>query len=150
MASSHAYTAQLGSHIVLAGLIIQILLFGFFVIVAVVFHRRTLANPTPQSQTSSLPWVKFLYLLYVASGLIMVRNIVRGAEFIEGFEGSIIRHEVYLYVFDALPMVAVMGVFCVLYPGRLSERMGKTASSNDGESAVSENVDLEDVEGQGK
>jgi RTA1 like protein len=44
MASSQASQAKTGSDIVLAGLLIQIVIFGFFVVVALVFHRRLWAT----------------------------------------------------------------------------------------------------------
>ncbi|KAK4944070.1 hypothetical protein LTR10_016403 [Elasticomyces elasticus] len=111
MASSKASTAKTGSHIVLTGLVIQIVLFGLFIAVTVVFNLRMRARPTSMPLAGSLPWEKFLRILYNASAFIMVRSIVRVAEFVEGFEGTIIRHELYLYIFDAVPMAAVMVVF---------------------------------------
>jgi hypothetical protein len=116
MSSSEASTAKRGSRIVLAGLVIQILIFSFFVAIALVLHRRLRANPTRQSNDPSLPWKKFLYILYVASAFVMFRSIVRVAEFIEGFHGTIILHEVYLFVLDAIPMAAVMVIFNIWYP----------------------------------
>ncbi|RFU33043.1 hypothetical protein B7463_g3277, partial [Scytalidium lignicola] len=125
MASSHASTSNLGSHIVLAGLLIQIVIFGFFVVVALVFHRRLRARPTSRCDDPSLPWKKFLYIVYITSGFIMIRSIVRVAEFVQGFEGTIMLHEVYLYVFDAVPMAAVMGVFSIWYPSNFSNQARK-------------------------
>lgn len=147
MASSKASSAKLGSHIVLAGLIIQIIIFGFFIVVALVFDRRLRAMPTMLSNDPSLPWKKFLYILYTSSAFIMIRSIVRVAEFVEGFEGVIILHEVFLYVFDGVPMAAVMAIFNVLYPSNFSERARKARV--DGESTGS-NVELERVELQSK
>lgn len=63
--------------------------------------------------------------IYLSSGLIMIRSIVRVAEFIEGFDGQIMLHEVYLYVFDALPMFAVMVVYNIWYPSTFSKRVEK-------------------------
>jgi len=116
MSSSEASTAKRGSRIVLAGLVIQILIFSFFVAIALVLHRRLRANPTRQSHDASLPWKKFLYILYVVSAFVMFRSIVRVAEFVEGFHGTIILHEVYLFVLDAIPMAAVMFIFNIWYP----------------------------------
>lgn len=125
MASSNASTSTLGSHIILAGLLIQIILFGCFIAVALVFHLRLRAVPTSQSQHPSLPWEKFLYILYFTGALILARSIVRVAEFIEGFDGAIILHEVYLYVFDAVPMASVVAVFNIWYPANFSEQASK-------------------------
>jgi hypothetical protein len=125
MASSQASTAKRGSHIVLAGLVIQIIIFSFFVAVALVLHSRLRAKPTNQSRNPSLPWKKFLYILYAASAFIMFRSIVRVAEFVEGFHGTIILHEVYLFVLDGIPMAAVMVIFNIWYPSNFSDRAKK-------------------------
>ncbi|KAK5689536.1 hypothetical protein LTR97_012876 [Elasticomyces elasticus] len=125
MSSSHATTAATGSHIVLAGLLVQILIFGFFVLVAAVFHRRMKAEPTAKVASiatlkNKTQWQKYLYLLYGTSALVLVRNVARVAEFIEGFEGFIILHEVFLYVFDAVPMLVVSFAFNFWYPGQFA------------------------------
>lgn len=125
MSSSKETTAQLGSHIVLAGLIIQIILFGFFVVVGLIFHRRLYAVPTNLSQDPLLPWSKYLYILYITCGFIMFRSIVRVAEFVQGFEGEIYTHEVFLFVFDAIPMAAVMVSFNIWYPSFFSKQARK-------------------------
>jgi hypothetical protein len=120
MASSHSSTSKMGSDIVLAGLVLQIVIFGFFVVLAMVFHRRLRSMPTPSSYDTSPPWSKSMLLLYITCSLILVRNIVRVAEFIQGFDGYIILHEVFLYVFDALPMLVMMVTFNISYPSNLS------------------------------
>ena len=58
-----------------------------------------------------------MHVLYITSAAILVRNIVRVAEFIEGFEGYIILHEAFLYAFDALPMLIVMIILGAGYLG---------------------------------
>jgi hypothetical protein len=123
MASSQVMTSNTGSRIVLAGLLAQIIIFAFFVVAAFVFHRRLQARPTTSSQDTSLAWEKFLEILYITSGLILARNIVRVAEFVEGFNGYIILHEVFLYIFDAVPLVAVMYIFNVWHPASLSKQV---------------------------
>ena len=136
MASSKASTSRLGSHIVLGGLLLQIILFGGFMVIALVFHLRIRAASNMHHATS-IPWKKFLYILYITSTLIMIRSIVRVAEFVEGFEGTIILHEVYLYVFDAIPMAAVMYIFNIWYPSNISKQATKRmVLSEDVESTV--------------
>ena len=143
MASSKASTAKTGSHIILIGLVIQIVLFGLFITVAVVFHLRFRGAP----RACSLLWEKFLWILYIASAFVMIRSIVRVAEFIDGFEGTIIRHEVYLYIFDAIPMAAVMVIFNVWYPSCFSKQARKAAVM---EQSADSNTKLSEVERSGK
>jgi hypothetical protein len=120
MASSKSLTSNTGSHIVLAGLLIQIVIFGFFIVVVVIFHRRLTAHPTPESRDEALLWERLIYVLYVASVCILIRNIVRVAEFVQGFDGYIILHEAFLYVFDAVPMFAVVVIFIFWNPSNFT------------------------------
>ena len=131
MASSTSSTATTGSYIVLAGLLVQIIIFSFFIAVAVVFHRRMKTSELKNTTPNLLPWQRTLLLLYVTSALVLVRNIVRVAEFIEGFNGFIILHEVFLYVFDAVPMLAVSFAFNIWYPSEFRDR-GRAERKTDG------------------
>ena len=130
MASSTASTASTGSQIVLAGLLVQIIIFGFFVAMAAIFHRRLSVQPTSKSNDPVMPWRKYMLVLYFTSGLILVRNIVRVAEFVEGFNGYIILHEVFLYVFDGVLMAIVSYAFNVWYPSQFAEKARKAAKGD--------------------
>lgn len=144
MASSQSGTSTTGSHVVLAGLLVQIIIFAFFVVVAVVFHRRLRAGPTTSSQDASLAWAKSVKILYTISGLILARNIVRVAEFVEGFNGYIILHEVFLYIFDAVPMAAVMYIFNVWHPTSLLKQ-GRT---NGAKRPRDDNIEIRNISTQ--
>lgn len=120
MASSKSSTASTGAHIVLAGLLLQIIIFGFFDLVAIMFHHRLAHKPTSRSIRAQPHWKRSVWLLYFTSACILVRNIVRVAEFIEGFDGYIILHEAFLYSLDAAPMLLVMIALAVGSPSVLS------------------------------
>lgn len=60
-----------GNNIILAGLGIQVVFFGFFIITAVIFHIRIARNPTARSYAVVAPWQIFLYILYASSLLII-------------------------------------------------------------------------------
>jgi hypothetical protein len=145
LASTNPTTAETGSHIVLAGLAIQIVIFGFFVVVALILQRRLHAFPTRQSQDVSIPWKKHLYVLYVTCAFIMFRSIIRIAEFAEGFEGEILTHEVFLFIFDAIPMAAVMAIFIIWYPSSFSSQARKETASGE---YLDSNVELGDAQTQ--
>lgn len=108
-----------GEHLILGGLFIQVVFFAFFVVAAGVFHRRIALVPTSTSQTTDRPWKKHLYVLYVASGLILVRSIFRIAEYIGGSDGVLLSSEWYIYVFDATLMFLCMVVFVVAHPSEI-------------------------------
>lgn len=71
-----------GENIILGGLILQILIFAFFVVVAGIWHRRLSALPT--AAAAELPWKKYIRLLYAASVFITIRNLCRVIEYAMG------------------------------------------------------------------
>ncbi|CCE93860.1 Pug1p TDEL_0G04930 [Torulaspora delbrueckii] len=111
--------ADTGSRLVIGGLVVQIVFFGFFIINELRFSVRV--DPVcPFFRRLSRKWLYFNWVLLISSLLIMVRSIVRLIEFVEGSDGFIISHEVFIYVFDALPMFLVIVLFCAaLYFGNI-------------------------------
>ena len=70
-------------------------------------------------------------VLYVTSGLIMVRNIVRVIEYAQGNGGYLLGHEFVLYVFDAVLMLAVMAILNIWHPSEIAAYVkGGTFSKN--------------------
>jgi hypothetical protein len=72
-----------GENIILGGLILQILIFAFFVVVASIWQRRLSAQPTAAA-AAELPWKKYMGFLYAASLFITVRNLCRVIEYAMG------------------------------------------------------------------
>ena len=109
-------TFDMGQYVILGGLFMQILMFGLFVAVAVVFHLRLRKAPTAVSVGGRLSWEKIMFMLEGVSCLILVRNIVRVAEYIQGRDGYLLGVEWSTYIFDACLMAATMGLFLWQYP----------------------------------
>lgn len=120
MASGTPSNLSLGEKIVIVGLIIQILFFGFFIVVSVIIHLRMSTHPTTASLSLHISWRKYLYSLYVVSTLVMIRSIFRVAEFAQGTNGTLLRHEYYLYIFDATLMFTLMVTLNIIHPGVIS------------------------------
>lgn len=80
------------------------------------------AAPTSTSLASTLPWARYLWILYLASFLIMVRCIFRIAEYAGGQEGVLLSSEIYLYIFDATLMFLVMVIFNIQHPSLVISR----------------------------
>lgn len=114
-----ASTLTLGSNIVVAGLVLQLVFFSFFIIVAITFHIRINAQPTALSSSKELAWLKHLVTLYIASALIMVRSTFRVVEYVQGNDGFLLGHEYFLYIFDAALMLGVMTIFNVVQPSEI-------------------------------
>ena len=108
-----------GQHVVIGGLVLQIIFFGFFVVVAAVFNLRINKVPTARSASSSVPWKRHIHALYYASSLIMLRSIFRVVEYVQGNDGYIMSHEVFLYIFDSVLMLGVMILLNVVHPSEI-------------------------------
>ncbi|KAH6956078.1 RTA1 like protein-domain-containing protein [Fusarium avenaceum] len=106
--------------LVIFGLVVQIVIFGLFCVVSVVFHRRMLRTPTAESIGTIIPWESTLYMLYGVSLLIMVRSIFRVIEYAQGYTGYALSHEWTLYVFDTLLMWLVTIIFAWRYPSDIN------------------------------
>ncbi|KAK9351838.1 RTA1 like protein-domain-containing protein [Lipomyces doorenjongii] len=98
------------------GLSAQIVSFGFFIVTAIVFHRRILKQPTILSE---VPWKKHFYTVYLTSTIIMCRCIFRLVEYLLGTNGPIWGHEAYQYGFDSTLMFLVMVAFAVIHPSEV-------------------------------
>lgn len=109
-------TMNFGKDLVVVGLLLQILFFGIFIVTGGIFHFRIARSPTPASSYEN--WKSYMYTLYGASILILIRSVFRVIEFSGGNDGVLLRNEVFLYIFDAVLMTGVMVSFNVTHPGR--------------------------------
>lgn len=120
MSSSHTQSSyKTGENVIVVGLVIQILWFGVFVVATVLFNTRIQRSPTNQSRSLASPWQRLIYVLYATSALIMIRSIYRVVEYVTGSSGILQEKEVFLYVFDALPMALVTILFAVFHPSQV-------------------------------
>ncbi|KAF2472796.1 RTA1-domain-containing protein [Lindgomyces ingoldianus] len=87
--------------------------------------RRVTASSSATPTTlnvDSLPWKRHIYALYAASTLIMIRGVFRVIEYLMGNSGYLLRHEYFLYIFDAFLMFLVMGLFNWIHPSQVTAR----------------------------
>lgn len=110
---------HIGEKIIVAGLFIQIFFFSIFMIVAFAFHFRVSKSPTTLSALPSIPWRSHILILYITSGIILVRSVFRIVEYLMGNSGYILAHEYMLYIFDTTLMLVVLGIFLWRHPGEL-------------------------------
>ncbi|KAL4994134.1 RTA1 like protein-domain-containing protein [Aspergillus recurvatus] len=116
---------QTGENIIVGGLFVQIIFFGFFVICSFIFQRRISSNATALGNASTTPWLKHLYALYGSSILILIRSIFRVVEYLQGWDGSLLRNEAFIYVFDALLMWLVLVIFVIIHPSEVNCLLGR-------------------------
>jgi hypothetical protein len=143
-----------GEKLIIAGLFTQLFFFAFFIVVAGMFHYRLVNNKPVQKQlghrrlasTSSsvlmtsphanladIPWKRHIYNLYLTSSLIMIRSVFRVIEYLQGNAGYLLSHEIFLYIFDAVLMLAVMVLFNWIHPSEVTEAYDKRRTNGDAE-----------------
>ncbi|KAF5723989.1 RTM1 [Fusarium mundagurra] len=132
MAAGSLEALHNGERIVIIGLIVQIVFFSLFAVTAAVFHMRLVGSMSAKAAVSGIPWQRYLYTLYIASGLILVRSVFRLIEYVQGNAGYLISHEAYLYIFDSVLMFLAMALFAWEHPSQLNAKLngGGTAVRN--------------------
>lgn len=115
--------------IVIVGLVIQVVMFGLFMVTTVIFHRRM--NRSLPEKGAHFNWVGILMMLYVVSALIMVRSIYRIFEYAMGLHSYLWKHEWPTYVLDGGPMLVTMCVYGFWYPLEVSRKAIMSDSVDD-------------------
>jgi hypothetical protein len=106
---------------ILAGVVLQLTWFVFFVVVAGFFQMRMRRVPTTIVLTHpEIRWQRYLSTLYLVSAMIVVRSLFRLVEYAQGYDGYLQSKEVFLYVFDSVPMLVVMVWMNWQHPGEIS------------------------------
>jgi hypothetical protein len=75
---------DLGKNIISVGLIVQIVVFGLFMIVGVVSHLRGKKRPAGKVVLCNFNWQKYMFMLYTTSIMITARNLFRVFEYAMG------------------------------------------------------------------
>ncbi|CEJ62836.1 hypothetical protein PMG11_11322 [Penicillium brasilianum] len=127
MASGSVSSYNLGEHITVAGLAVQLLFFAIFMVTCALFHYRLRRCPTAKviqvksdkNGKAFRTWESLLVGLYISSLLILVRSVFRLIEFAQGNDGYLISHEVFLYVFDATLMFLAMAAMAAFHPSSI-------------------------------
>jgi hypothetical protein len=57
----------------------------------------------------------------------MIRSVFRLAEYLQGNNGYLLHHEIYLYIFDAVLMFITMVTFNVVHPCEISQLLRRAA-----------------------
>jgi hypothetical protein len=120
-----------GEKIIVVGLFLQLTFFGFFIVVAGLFHFRFARSYTQLAGAHQLPWRRHMHVLYIASGLIMIRSVFRVVEYLQGNNGYLLRHEYFLYIFDAVLMLIVMCLFNWSHPAEVTDLYQKRLGARD-------------------
>ncbi|KAH8665447.1 RTA1 like protein-domain-containing protein [Ilyonectria robusta] len=110
-----------GKMVILIGLAAQIVLFGLFTLAAVVFHLRIIDRPLqllPVEDSGKFfkGWRGVMVVLYVSSGLVLVRSLYRLVEYTTDRDGPLGSHEAYFYMLDSVLMLGAVAIIAILHP----------------------------------
>ncbi|SPO22230.1 uncharacterized protein UTRI_02238_B [Ustilago trichophora] len=75
--------------------------------------------------------------LYFSSIFVIIRSVYRIIEFSQGYSGYLVSHEIYLFVLDAAPLLLAVGVWVVMWPSGLLEKIFERRFSNEGDYSLS-------------
>ncbi|KAM5353471.1 hypothetical protein ACJ41O_000121 [Fusarium nematophilum] len=117
---------DVGTNIVVDGLVFQVIIFGVFMVAAAVFNKR-FRGFCSAGNAPGVPWRAALKMLYATSALIMARNVFRVVEYAMGNDGYLLSVEWPVYVFDAGLMSLTMVCFLWWYPSQLMPALGGLA-----------------------
>ena len=98
-----------GTHIMMAGIIIQLVSMSAFGLLWLIFLWRARAVPISRILLTVTTFSAFC---------IIVRNFYRAVELSQGWKGYLITHEVYFAVLDGALMALSVGIFNIFFPAR--------------------------------
>jgi len=117
---------KIGKGLLAVGMALQVITFGAFFIVVVVFDFGSSRAPELRAYTAEMRRLRTLWnAFYVSAFLIIARCTFRMLEFgTEYFaagsnnpQGYLITHERFMYLFDSIPILISVSAFAVFHPG---------------------------------
>ncbi|KAH6698508.1 RTA1 like protein-domain-containing protein [Leptodontidium sp. 2 PMI_412] len=112
---SNGSAKKRGYTIMKIGLAVQLLAFGFFIVISFRFHvfSKKFRDSWPNTT-----WVQFLWAINIGCCLIFVRSVYRFVEFQQGFDGYLVNHEWNFYVFEAAIILPVLLIYNFYHPAK--------------------------------
>ncbi|KAI0825087.1 RTA1 like protein [Trametes gibbosa] len=156
--SSNANTGQMGSDIMLGGIIFQLISLSVFCVLVGEylvrrFKDRPLRKPSTMNDTDSIrtlvdeAWrpvgrpMRLLAIgLCIEATSLYIRGIYRTIELADGWNGQVIRTQSLFVVFDGVMVFLTMFTLNVFHPGRLLKESGLRIVA--GDRSISPNSDL--------
>ncbi|KAF2266624.1 RTA1 like protein [Lojkania enalia] len=107
--------ATIGTNVLIGGLAFQVATFTWFLSIVLRFWQHTKYHIRADAPVG---WSRVLQAIWVSSSLILVRSVYRVVEFALGIDGYPFEHEWIFYVFESLPMLPAIAIFCFIHPAK--------------------------------
>ncbi|KAF9147638.1 hypothetical protein BG015_010679 [Linnemannia schmuckeri] len=129
--SNNPSLANIGDKLFLVGVCAQGVSYCLFTLLLsdtlmrLVAERRKTGLSQPESRWMGLDRNTSLTVaaLYFSSLFIIIRSVYRIVEFVQGHQGYLISHEVFLFVFDVVPLILAIGIWAIIWPTVLLDRI---------------------------
>ncbi|GAA5989630.1 hypothetical protein JCM5350_003201 [Sporobolomyces pararoseus] len=136
--------SAIGHAIAIGGLVLQVVSYSLFCTLLISFRKQVPRMfPHIEEQVNRFSWRSFrfwsnqpitdyqflLTLMGITSIGILIRCVFRVIEFAVGFTGYIATHEVFFYLFDALPLLLSMSLYSIFWPPRFVQGSRSIGSS---------------------
>ncbi|RYP41987.1 hypothetical protein DL767_000618 [Monosporascus sp. MG133] len=110
--------------ILIGGLATQLAALSIFIATCWQVHRRLRRDPPSLvAANPRVSWQKYFWVIEAMTVLMIIRSVVRALEYLQGEHGFVISHEIFIYLFDAVPMFLVMLALLFWHPGSLIRRI---------------------------
>jgi len=106
-----------GKNVILVGLGLQLLTFGFFVIASIRFTFVLMTRLKDEPLPRETNWRLLLTIINLASLTILIRSVFRFIQFVLGVQNYLANHEVFFYCLDALLIFVVVVAYICVHPG---------------------------------
>jgi hypothetical protein len=124
-------TRDIGNALTKAGLLLQVICFALFLVLAAVFQGRAIKKGVCSKNIRTV-----LFVLYISTAIVSARCIYRIVEFFEYGSGPLSRSEAYFWVFEASIMFVNTAMLNVWHPGKYLPRSNKVFLSMDGKTEL--------------
>ena len=136
--TAQAAHADLGKKVVLTRFFCQLLFFGFFLTITIIFDRRMAKSSLQYSipKYGKHGWRALLILLLVSAFIIIERCVYRICDFSRGPKGILMGHEVWMYVGDTALIFVVQAMFLFIHAKDVFPRGGVVKDARLSESYI--------------
>lgn len=119
--------AKTGQTIVLVGLVLQAVSYGFFCLLLVKSHLSIKSSGPYQKHR---PCIRLIQVLYFSSVFIIIRCVYRIVEYAQGDGGYLLTHEAFLYALDTLPLILAIATYIPFWPAKYIEQHDGMSKEN--------------------
>ena len=113
-----------GTDTMVAGIVFQLASITIFAYLLLVFLKRV------RQQVLSRDLKLMVAAACFSVVMIYARSVYRTVELLQGWSGFLITHQIYFVVLDGSLMVAAVGIFNILNPGRLLRSTPRRSASD--------------------